>query len=52
MCPVGADLFHADVQAARQAGMIIVAFRNFPKAPKELQENEIYSYVYRPKVIQ
>jgi len=36
--PVGAELYHADLQPARQTGItnIIVAFRNFAKAPEEL----------------
>ena len=34
--PVGAELFYADGQTDKQTGMIklIVAFRNFVKAPK------------------
>jgi len=34
--PVGAELFYASWRADRQAGMtnLIVAFRNFAKAPK------------------
>jgi len=33
---VGAELFHADIRAARQAGMmkLIVAFRNFANSSK------------------
>jgi hypothetical protein len=34
--PVGAELFHADIQTDRRTDMakLIVAFRNFANAPK------------------
>jgi hypothetical protein len=37
ICPVGADLFHADGQTDRQTDMtkLIVPFRNFAKAPRK-----------------
>jgi len=36
ICPVGADLFHADRQT--DMAKLIVAFRNFAKAPKKLPQ--------------
>jgi len=38
ICPVGAELFHADGQTDRQkdATKLIVAFRKFAKGPNKL----------------
>ena len=53
ICPVGTELFHADVRTDRRTDVkLIVAFRNFANAPKHFFHLfDVHVTVHRDKFL-